>query len=63
MGSCHLLHELAELPAARVAVTHVLGRSDHGADALPICVLRRAVDLPALLGARVQSLGKTEICN
>lgn len=56
IDSCHLLHELAELPAAWVAVTHVLGRCDHGADALPICVLRRAVDLPALLWAGVQSL-------
>lgn len=54
--SCYLLHELAELPAAWVAVTHVLGRCDHGADALPICVLCRAVDLPALLWAGVQSL-------
>lgn len=56
IDSCHLLHELAELPAAWVAVTHVLGRCDHSADALPICVLRRAVDLPALLWAGVQSL-------
>lgn len=56
IDSCHLLHELAELPAAWVAVTHVLGRCDHGADALPICVLCRAVDLPALLWAGVQSL-------
>lgn len=58
IDSCHLLHELAELPAAWVAVTHVLGWCDHGADALPICVLRWAVDLPALLRARVQSLQK-----
>lgn len=56
IDSCHLLHELAELPAAWVAVTHVLGRCDHGADALPVCVLCRAVDLPALLRAGVQSL-------
>lgn len=56
IDSCHLLHELAELPAAWVAVTHVLGRRDHGADALPICVLCRAVDLPALLWAGIQSL-------
>lgn len=56
IDSCHLLHELAELPAAWVAVTHVLGRRDHGADALPICVLCRAVDLPALLWAGVQRL-------
>lgn len=39
IDSCHLLHELAKLPAAWVAVTHVLGRCDHGADTLPICVL------------------------
>lgn len=58
IDSCHLLHELAELPAAWVAVTHVLGRCDHGTDTLPICVLCRAVDLPALLWARVQSLQK-----
>lgn len=54
--SCHLFHELAELPAAWVPVTHVLGRCDHGADALPVCVLCRAVDLPALLGTGVESL-------
>lgn len=56
IDSCYLLHELAELPAAWVAVTHVLGRCDHGADALPVCILCRAVDLPALLWAGVQSL-------
>lgn len=58
IDSCHLLHELAKLPAAWVAVTHVLGRCDHGADALPIWALRRAVDLPALLRPWVQSLQK-----
>lgn len=58
IDSCHLLHELAKLPAAWVAVTHVLGRCNHGADALPIWALCRAVDLPALLRPWVQSLQK-----
>lgn len=56
IDSCHLFHELAELPAAWVAVTHVLRRCDHGTDTLPICVLCRAVDLPAFLWAGVKSL-------
>lgn len=56
IDSCHLFHELAELPVAWVAVTHVLGGCDHGTDTLPICVLCRAVDLPAFLWAGVKSL-------
>ena len=58
IDSCHLLHELAKLSAAWVAVTHVLGWCDHGTDTFSICVLCRAVDLPALLWAWVQSLQK-----
>lgn len=53
---CHLLHKLAELSAAWVSITHVLCWSHNGAETFPICVLCRAVDLPALLRARVQCL-------
>lgn len=52
----HLLHELAELPAAWVAVTHVLSWRHHRADTLSICALSRAVDLPTFFGTRVQRL-------
>lgn len=52
----HLFSQQAQLTTARVSLAEVPCRGDHRADAPAVGVGRRAVHLPALLRARVQTL-------
>lgn len=49
-GACaDLLQELSQLSSFGVSGAQALFGGHHGADAPPVCVLSRAVDLPSLL--------------